>query len=162
MTNSDGRKAELEARNSNVRASVIAAGRLAVADLSVAGGAGGGDGGHRRGDLLGWAGDRANAVGIVTDVQISPSAFKSSTPEKLARSFLAAAQAAAQDARAKADAAMAPLQEGVPDFFPGAPSLKDLVPAPPEPTTPPVSPNPPENDDWDDFEPRSGFQKDLW
>jgi DNA-binding protein YbaB len=75
-----------------------------------------------------------NAAGIVTDVQIAPATFERSTPEKLARSIVEVVQLAAVDARQQADAALAPFQENVPDLpdlFPGAPSLKDLLPTPP-------------------------------
>jgi DNA-binding protein YbaB len=75
-----------------------------------------------------------NAGGIVTDVKFAPAAFERSTPEKLARSVVQTIQQAALSAREQADAALAPFQEGLPDLpdmFPGAPSLKDLIPQPP-------------------------------
>ncbi|MFC7344279.1 YbaB/EbfC family nucleoid-associated protein [Saccharopolyspora griseoalba] len=109
-----------------------------------------------------------NTAGVVTATRISQSAFRSSAPDKLAASFTEAAQAAARDARAQADAAMAPVQQDVPDLpdlFPEAPSLKGLIPeAPgvPEPNTTPAASNAPDDDDWDDFEPRSRFRKDQW
>ncbi|MCI2419860.1 YbaB/EbfC family nucleoid-associated protein [Saccharopolyspora sp. K220] len=167
MTNPDSRKAELEARNAAMReqvSSLLEGLHRQTAQLQEAQAAAMAATGEAT-SADGLATVRVNAVGIVTDVQISPSAFKTSTPEKLARSFLQAAQAAARDARGKADSAMSPVTEQVPDLpdlFPGAPSLKDLMPPPPEPTTPPASSNPPEDDDWDEFDPRSSYRKDQW
>lgn len=74
-----------------------------------------------------------NAAGIVTDVQFAPSAFDRSTPDKLARSVVAVAQQAAADAQQKVDAVLAPVRgdlPDLPDIFPGAPALKDLLPNP--------------------------------
>ena len=94
-----------------------------------------------------------NSAGIVTDVRFAPNAFERNTPEKLARSVVQVIQAAAVDARGQADAAMAPFQQNVPDLpdlFPGAPSLKDLVPTPAAPPlAPPRKP--------DDDEPRDSM-----
>jgi DNA-binding protein YbaB len=89
-----------------------------------------------------------NAAGIVTDVQLAPTSFERSTPEKLARSIVEVIQLAAVDARQQADAALAPFQENVPDLpdlFPGAPSLKDLLPTPP--TVPAAAPRRQDDDD---------------
>lgn len=165
MTDPGGRKAELEARNAAMReqvSSLLEGLQRQTAQLQEAQDAAMAATGEAT-SADGLATVHVNAVGIVTDVQISPSAFKSSTPEKLARSFAQAAQAAARDARGKADAAMAPMQQNVPDlpdFFPGTPSLKDLMPTPPpEPTTPA---KPAEQSDDDGWEPRSAFRKDPW
>ncbi|MBE9373048.1 YbaB/EbfC family nucleoid-associated protein [Saccharopolyspora sp. HNM0983] len=107
-----------------------------------------------------------NAAGIATDVEVSPSAFKTSTPDKLGRAFLQAGQAAAQDARSRADAALAPLQQDVPDLpdvFADAPSLKNLVPEPPD--VPMTGAQPAEReswdewDEWDEFDPREGGRR---
>lgn len=109
-----------------------------------------------------------NAAGVVTGTRLSQSALRDSTPDKLGRSFTEASQAAARDARTKADAALAPVQQDVPDLpdvFPQAPSLKGLIPeAPdiPEPNRSSAASNASDDDDWDDFEPRSRFRKDQW
>lgn len=104
-----------------------------------------------------------NAAGIATDVEVSSSAFKTSTPDKLGRAFLQATQAAAQDARSRADAALAPLHQDVPDLpdvFGDAPSLKGPIPEPPDiPTTSAQAPTQEpwvEWDEWDDDDPRGG------
>lgn len=92
-----------------------------------------------------------NAAGVVTDVGFAASAFTRSTPEKLARSVAAAAQQAAAEARRQVEALMAPVQGDLPDLpdvFPGAPPLKDLLPTPPA-----RDPRPPEDDE--DFSTRS-------
>ncbi|MEV4645925.1 YbaB/EbfC family nucleoid-associated protein [Saccharopolyspora sp. NPDC049357] len=170
MTGPDGRKAELEARNAAMReqvSSMLEGLQRQTAELQDA-----------QASALAATGEatsadglvtvQVNAAGVVTDTALSPSALRSSTPEKLARSFTQAAQAAARDARAKADAAVAPLQENVPDLpdlFPGAPSLAQLIPSAPdlpEPNTPPAASKPAAEEDWDDFEPRSRFRKDRW
>ncbi|MEB3368527.1 YbaB/EbfC family nucleoid-associated protein [Saccharopolyspora mangrovi] len=170
MTGPDGRKAELEARNAAMReqvSSMLEGLQRQTAQLQEA-----------QASALAATGEatspdglvtiRVNAAGVVTDTTLSPSALRSSTPEKLARSFTQAAQAAARDARTKADAAVAPLQENVPDLpdlFPNAPSLAQLIPSAPElpePNTPPAASNPSAEEDWDDFEPRSRFRKDRW
>ncbi|MBF6507565.1 YbaB/EbfC family nucleoid-associated protein [Nocardia farcinica] len=163
MTDPGGRKAELEARNAAMReqvSSLLEGLQRQTAQLREAQDAAMAATGEAT-SADGLVTVRVNAVGIVTDVQISPSAFRSSTPEKLARSFREAAQAAAHDVRGKADAALAPVQENVPDLpdlFPGAPSLKDLMPAPPPEPTTRVQPDDPD----DDWEPPSAFRKDPW
>lgn len=99
-----------------------------------------------------------NAGGIVTDVRFAPAAFERSTPEKLAQSVVATIQRAALAAREQADAVLAPYQENVPDLpdlFPGMPSLKDLIPAPPPVVPPVVPPVAPRHDD--DDEPPESF-----
>ena len=137
MTGPDGRRAELEARNAAMREqmnSLLEGLQRQTAQLQEAQAAAMAATGEAT-SADGLATVHVNAVGIVTDVQLSPSAFKSSTPEKLARSFLEASQAAARDARSKADAAITPVQEDVPDLpdlFPDAPSLRNLLPSPPE------------------------------
>ncbi len=96
-----------------------------------------------------------NAAGIVTDVRFAPSAFDRSTPDKLARSVVAATQQAAVGVKQRVDAALAPVRSEVPDLpdlFPGALSLKDLLPSPP-------TQRPSRNqDDEEDFSTRSVFQ----
>ena len=137
MTGPDGRRAELAARNAAMREqmnSLLEGLQRQTAQLQEAQAAAMAATGEAT-SADGLATVHVNAVGIVTDVQLSPSAFKSSTPEKLARSFLEASQAAARDARSKADAAITPVQEDVPDLpdlFPDAPSLRNLLPSPPE------------------------------
>lgn len=93
-----------------------------------------------------------NAAGMVSDVQFAPSVFDRSTPDKLARSVVAVAQQAAADAQHQVDAVLAPVHgdlSDLPDVFPGAPSLKDLLP-PPATRQPPRTP-----DDDEDFSTRS-------
>lgn len=73
-----------------------------------------------------------NAVGIVTDVQLAPSAFDRSTPDKLARSVVTVTQQAANAAQRQVEDALAPARGELPDLsdvVPGAPSLKDLLPS---------------------------------
>ena len=75
-----------------------------------------------------------NAGGIVTAVTFAPAAFDRSIPEKLGETVVQVILQAALSAREQADAAFAPYQEGLPGLrvlFQGAPSLKDLIPAPP-------------------------------
>lgn len=96
-----------------------------------------------------------NAAGVVIDAQFTPSAFDRSTPEKLARSVVAVAQQAAATAQQQVAAALAPVRSNVPDlpdFFPGAPSLTDLLPSPP------ATRRPPKSQDEEDFSTRSVFQ----
>lgn len=113
-----------------------------------------------------------NASGIATDLRLAPTAFDRNSPERLARSILQVLQQAAGDARQKADAALAPLREGMPDLpdlFPGAPALKDLMPKPmPVPDQahqqhqqPPAAPRPPRPAD-DDDEPGPIMREDKW
>lgn len=167
MTDPDGRRAELEARNAAMREQVSSmleglqrqTAQLHEAQASALAATG------EATSADGLVTIRVNAAGIVTDTVLSASALRSSTPEKLAKSFTEAAQSAARDARAKADAAVAPLQEDVPDLpdlFPGAPSLSQLIPPVPEPSTPSAASKPAVEEDWDDFEPRSRFRKDRW
>ncbi|MGP4018695.1 YbaB/EbfC family nucleoid-associated protein [Saccharopolyspora sp. 5N708] len=78
---------------------------------------------------------QVNSAGIVTDLQLSSSAFRSTTPRKLSESIVLTIQAAARNARAQADEAFTPIlanMPDLPDFFADAPSLKDLIPAAPE------------------------------
>lgn len=73
-----------------------------------------------------------NAVGIVTDVQLAPSAFDRSTPDKLACSVVTVTQQAANAAQRQVEDALAPARgelPDLPDVVSGAPSLKDLLPA---------------------------------
>ncbi|MGH8964866.1 MAG: YbaB/EbfC family nucleoid-associated protein [Actinomycetes bacterium] len=96
-----------------------------------------------------------NAAGIVTDVQFAPSAFDRGTPDKLARSVVAVIQQAAADVQRKVDAVLAPIRADLPDLpdaFPGAPALRDLLPANRSPQRLPE----PEEDD--DFSTRSVLQ----
>lgn len=89
-----------------------------------------------------------NAAGIVTDVQFAPNSFTRSAPDKLARGVVAVIQQAAADAQRQVDALLAPVRGDLPDLpdvFPGAPSLKDLLP-------PPATRQPPRTqDDDEDF-----------
>ncbi|ASO18671.1 DNA-binding protein YbaB [Actinoalloteichus hoggarensis] len=94
---------------------------------------------------------QVNSAGIVTDLQLSPAAFKSSTPIKLSETIVLTMQAAARDARSQADEAFAPIMAELPDLpdvFEGAPSLKGLIPAAPE--VPSRTPRADDDDDDDD------------
>ena len=110
-----------------------------------------------------------NASGIATDLRLEPTAFDRTSPERLARSILQVLQQAAADARQKADAALAPLQQDMPDLpdlFPGAPALKDLMPKPmPVPDNAqqqsPAAPRPP-RPAGDDDEPGPIMREDKW
>lgn len=78
---------------------------------------------------------QVNAGGIVTDVKMDPSVYKTNTPQMLSESLVLTIQAAARDAREQADEAFAPVQANVPDLpdiFPDAPSVKDLIPGAPD------------------------------
>lgn len=100
-----------------------------------------------------------NAAGIVTDVRFATSAFDRSTPDKLARSVVAVTQQAAADAKQRVDAALAPVRgdlPDLPDLFPGAPALKDLLPNPhPNPSSTNRRPQRLPEDDDEDFSTRS-------
>jgi hypothetical protein len=92
-----------------------------------------------------------NAAGILTDVQFAPSAFDRSTPDKLARSVVAVVQQAVAAVQQKVDAVLAPVRGDLPDLpdvFPGAPSLQDLLPSP-------ATRRPPRVQDDEDFSTRS-------
>lgn len=93
-----------------------------------------------------------NAAGILTDVQFAPSAFDRSTTDRLARSVVTVAQQAAATVQQQLDAVLAPVRgdlPDLPDLFPGAPSLQDLLPSP-------ATRRPPRaQDDEEDFSTRS-------
>nr|WP_225953907.1 YbaB/EbfC family nucleoid-associated protein [Kibdelosporangium phytohabitans] len=75
-----------------------------------------------------------NANGVVTDVRFTSWALIRNTPDQLGKLVVRTIQAAAADARAKSDAALAPLRQNLPDLtdlFPDAPSLAALNTAPP-------------------------------
>jgi DNA-binding protein YbaB len=130
------RRAQLEARNAAMRRQVGSlldgpgrrAGALRTAQAQVAGVTG------RAGSPDGLVTATVDAAGVVTDVRLAPSAFTRSTPDQLARSVVAATRQAAADARRQVETALAPVRAGLPDLpevFPGAPSLKDLLSPPP-------------------------------
>jgi DNA-binding protein YbaB len=111
---------------------------------------------HRRSDLLsraqsevaalrveartpdGLATVTVDSAGAVVAVDLAPEAFARSTPSRLGEAIAAAARDAAATARRRVQDLMAPVsQAGVdlpdlPDLIPGAPSLRNLVPAAPE------------------------------
>ncbi|MEV0252100.1 YbaB/EbfC family nucleoid-associated protein [Nocardia sp. NPDC050712] len=105
----------------------------------------------------GWSDDNmvrvtTNSAGVPVEVWVDPGAFKRSTPEKLADSFLQAAQFAARSARSEMDALLAPVTAAAAEFTPqeqlyeelpfiGAP-VGDILPSPPEPpvSAPPSAP----------------------
>lgn len=97
-----------------------------------------------------------NAMGIVTDIEMSSRTFQRSTPEKLTRTLVLTIQAAARVARGEADQAMADVQQDtpdLPDLFPEAPSLKSLIPeapATPDSTATSTRQIGADWDDWDD------------
>lgn len=74
---------------------------------------------------------------------VDPAAFKRSAPEKLAASFLQAAQFAARSAKSEMDALLAPITAAAAEFAPQEQlyeelpfvgrQIGDLLPAPPEP-----------------------------
>ncbi|NUS44852.1 MAG: YbaB/EbfC family nucleoid-associated protein [Mycobacteriaceae bacterium] len=88
----------------------------------------------------------ANTSGIVTELSLSPDAFRHNTPERLARSINEAIQAGAAAAARAREEYLAPVIEAagdVPDLdelIPGAPSLRQWrdqlsgqAPTPPKP-----------------------------
>ncbi|MET8774596.1 YbaB/EbfC family nucleoid-associated protein [Nocardia sp. NPDC004654] len=116
----------------------------------------------------GWSDDNmvrvtTNAAGIPVDVWVDPAAFKRSAPEKLAASFLQAAQFAARSAKSEMDALLAPITAAAADFAPQEQVYEDLpfigkqvgdiLPAPPEPEASAHAPEPaPPADDEDEDE----------
>ncbi|MDQ3405185.1 MAG: YbaB/EbfC family nucleoid-associated protein [Actinomycetota bacterium] len=141
MTDPTDRRAQLEARNAAMRENVeglLTDLRRRTADLAEAQ--------ARAAAVTASATSRdglvraeVNPAGVLTDLSFMPSAFQRSTPEKLARSVVEVAQAAANIARQQVEATMAPLQGGVTDLsdlIEGAPSFGDLL-RPPAPPTPP-------------------------
>ncbi len=156
MNDPTGRRAELEARNAAMREQVTSlmdnltrqTQQLQDAQqeaLSATGSATSEDG---------LVTVHVNAMGIVTDIEMSPQTFQRSTPEKLTRTLVLTIQAAARMARGEADSAMADVQQDapdLPDIFPEAPSLKSLIPeAPATPDSSTATPTPHIGDDWDD------------
>jgi DNA-binding protein YbaB len=137
MTDFSSRRAELEARNAAMRENMTSVlegisrqtEQLKQAQeqaVSTTGKASSGDG---------LVTVQVNSVGIVTDLQLSSSAFRSTTPRKLSETIVLTIQEAARNARAQADEAFTPIlanMPDLPDIFPDAPSLKDLIPTTPE------------------------------
>ncbi|APU13167.1 MULTISPECIES: YbaB/EbfC family nucleoid-associated protein [Actinoalloteichus] len=160
MTNPSSRRAELEARNAAMRENMTSLlegiGRqteqLKQAQeqaLATTGRATSRDG------LVTVA---VNSAGIVTDLQLSSAAFRSTTPLKLSETIVLTMQAAARNARAQADEAFAPIMADMPDlpdFFAGAPSLKGLIPPAPE-----VPSRAPRDDDDDEGTTRAAADDD--
>lgn len=104
---------------------------------------------------------QVNAVGVVTDLEVSSSAFQYTTPKKLSRAIVLTIQEAARDARTQADAAFAPIQAetpDLPDVFPGAPSVKDMIPQ--SPAVPDLDDD--DEDDEDDDEGDEGGDDLPW
>lgn len=172
MNEAHARRAELEARNAAMRdqvASLLSGLNRQTEQLQEAQ--------QRAASATGTATSQdgnvtveVNAVGIVTDLRLAASTFGKGTPDQLAKTIVATVQEAARAARGQADEAMAEVQANVPDLpdlFPDAPSLKDLVPQPvavPD-TAAPFSSDEDENwDGWDDdgFGGRSPMRKDGW
>ncbi|NKS97164.1 hypothetical protein GS498_07345 [Rhodococcus hoagii] len=75
-----------------------------------------------------------DASGTVVSTRLDPAAFSRSTPERLADSFSAAAQAASHEVRTRATELMTPVAAmaaefpDLTDLVPGAPSIRNLVP----------------------------------
>lgn len=75
-----------------------------------------------------------DASGTVVSTRLDPAAFSRSTPERLADSFSAAAQAASHEVRTRATELLAPVTAmaaefpDLTDLVPGAPSIRNLVP----------------------------------
>lgn len=158
MSDAAARRAELEARNAAMRENVD----NLMADL------------RRRTSEFAGAQARAAAVtgsatssdglvqvqvnpaGVLTDLRFAPTAFQRSTPEKLARSVIETAQAAARSAREQVEGVLAPLQgqTDLSELIEGAPSFVDLLRPPPPPAAeaPPQRGRPPRQDDPDDDE----------
>ncbi|GGP65492.1 YbaB/EbfC family nucleoid-associated protein [Saccharothrix coeruleofusca] len=80
--------------------------------------------------------------GVLTNLEITPSAFDRSTPEALARTVVRLAREGAAQVRQQVAELMSPLTEDLPDLadlVEGAPSLSALIPkfeAPPAPPSP--------------------------
>lgn len=106
-----------------------------------------------------------DASGTVQAVDISPEAFRRSTPESLAASVTQAAQSAATSARAETARLMGtvvrPGEEmpDLPDLVPGAPSLRSVLPEPMLPTEPTPPPGATYDDD-DSFTAPYSFLED--
>lgn len=95
---------------------------------------------------------RTNAAGVPLAVDLSSTAFQSSTPERLGAAVLEVAQAAARQARERSAEILAPVMADVPDLsglVPGAPDLHVVVPTVPEAGAVPPSSTPPPGDDED-------------
>lgn len=73
-----------------------------------------------------------DAYGVVTNVSLSPDAFRANSPERLARSVVEAARSAASAAQRRRAEIVAPVTgttgelPDLPDLFPGAPSLRGI------------------------------------
>ncbi|GAA2786759.1 YbaB/EbfC family nucleoid-associated protein [Saccharopolyspora taberi] len=160
MTNPAGRRAELEARNASMRETMTSllegisrqteqlrqAQEQAVATVGKAT------------SEDGLVTVRVNAVGVVTHLEVSSSAFQYTTPKKLSETIVLTIQDAARDARSQADAAFAPVQAEIPDLpdvFPGAPSLTDMIPK--APAVPDLDEDE-EDDDYEDDDEEDGYR----
>ncbi|QCQ92358.1 YbaB/EbfC family nucleoid-associated protein [Rhodococcus sp. SGAir0479] len=97
-----------------------------------------------------------DAAGAVTSVEVDASAFGRTTPARLAEAFTAAARTATAEVRARVAEILAPVTAlsadlpDLPDFVPGAPSLRNLVPTEATEFTPPDRQDPDTDDlhDW--------------
>ncbi|WP_194817499.1 YbaB/EbfC family nucleoid-associated protein [Nocardia sp. XZ_19_385] len=105
----------------------------------------------------GWSDDNmirvtTNAAGVPVEVFVDPGAFKRSTPEQLAASFLQASQVAAHSAKSAMDTLLAPVTAAAAEFTPpeqfyeelpfiGEP-IGDILPSPPEPAAVAPAPEP--------------------
>jgi DNA-binding protein YbaB len=83
---------------------------------------------------------RVNPTGVLTSLEFTQTAFQRSTPERLARSVIETVQKAAVQARQQVDSALAPLTDtssvgDLSDLVEGAPSMKEFL-RPPLPEVP--------------------------
>jgi DNA-binding protein YbaB len=149
--NTQDRRAQLEARNATMRQQVesLLAGLDRQAAALKAAQARAAAVTSRASSADGLVTVTVDAAGVVTDVRFGPSAFTRNTPDKLARSVVAVTQQAAADARQQVEAVMAQFRGNLPDLpdvFPEAPSLQDLLSSPPPTHRPPQ----PDEDDFSD------------
>lgn len=95
---------------------------------------------------------RTNAAGVPLAIELSSSAFRSTTPERLGAAVLEVAQAAARQARERSAEILAPVTADVPDLsglVPGVTGLHLVTPTVPDPAGGPPPSSPPRDDDED-------------
>lgn len=95
---------------------------------------------------------RTNAAGVPLAIDLSSSAFQSTTPERLGATVLEVAQAAARQARERSAEILAPVTADVPDLsglVPGVTGLHMVTPTVPDPAGGPPPSSPPGDDDED-------------
>ena len=95
---------------------------------------------------------RTNAAGVPLAIDLSSSAFQSTTPERLGATVLEVAQAAARQARERSAEILAPVTADVPDLsglVPGVTGLHMVTPTVPDPAGGPPPSSPLRDDDED-------------